>query len=288
MTSMEIAKQKEFTRKKEHIFYSIIICIATFLLFYPYFKWLVLFWINDPYDTFGYLVPIVSGWIIYSRKKDIFTKPVSYTRWGWVLFILGVTLATHYRWNRHSVVASLGLPVFLYGLAMIVWGKERSRLLMFPLFFLIFLYPWGDILDTFVGFQLRLFSVNVVYFLYKCMGMDAAISGTLLYTGQFLVDIAPACSGLTIMNVLLFMGAIGAYLNNGTKIKDVIIFLSVIPLSILLNTIRIFFTGLTGHFFGEKTALSFYHDISGMVIFGLALLLLYCEACLFNRMDETI
>jgi exosortase len=283
---MEKAAQKDITRKLENIFYCTIICIVISLLFYPYFKWLFISWKNDPYDTFGYLVPVISGWIIYNRKKDIFSKPVSHTKWGWVLFIFGVTIATIYWWNRQAVVASFGLPVLLYGLAMTLWGKERSRLLMFPLFFLIFLYPWGDILDAIAGFQLRLFSVNAVYFLYMWMGMDTAISGTMLYTGRFLVDIAPACSGLTTMNVLLFMGAIGAYLYNGTKIKSAMIFVSVIPISILLNTIRIFFTGLAGHYIGEETAISFYHDISGIFIFGFALLLLYCEASLFNRMDE--
>jgi hypothetical protein len=50
-------------------------------------------------------------------------------------------------------------------------------------------------------------------------GKDAAISGTLIYTGRFLVDIAPACSGLTIMNVLLFMGAVGAHMYNRNEIK---------------------------------------------------------------------
>lgn len=284
---MEIAEQKDFSNKQEYFLYCIVICIVTSLLFYPYFKWLSVQWKNDLYDTFGYLVPLVSGWIIFIKRKEIFSKPVSYTRWGWVFFISGVTLAILYRWNRQAVLASLSLPIVLYGLVMIMWGKERSRLLIFPLFFLVFLYPWGDILDAVVGLQLRLFSVNVAYFLYKCMGMDAAVSGTLLYTGQFLVDIAPACSGLTILNVLLFMGAIGAYLYNGRKSKGVMIFVSVIPLSIFLNTIRIYFTGLAGHFINEETALSFYHDISGMLIFGLAMLILYFEACIFNRMDET-
>ncbi|NLD35711.1 MAG: exosortase/archaeosortase family protein [Desulfatiglans sp.] len=284
---METAEQKDFSNKQEYFLYCIIICIATYLLFYPYFKWLYILWKNDPFDTFGYLVPLVSSWIIFSKRKEIFSKPVGKNKWGWVIFISGVTLAILYWWNRQAVVASLGLPIVLFGLSMIVWGKERSRLLIFPLFFLVFLYPWGDILDAVVGLQLRLFSVNVAYFLYKCMGMDAAVSGTLLYTGQFLVDIAPACSGLTILNVLLFMGAIGAYLYNGRKSKGVMIFVSVIPLSIFLNTIRIYFTGLAGHFINEETAMSFYHDISGMLIFGLAMLILYFEACIFNRMDET-
>lgn len=286
---MEIIKQKGSYQKQEYILYCIVICMVTSLLFYPYFKWLFELWKSDFYDNFGYLIPIVSGWIIYTKKNEIFSKPVSNNKWGWPVFIIGVALVIYYRFNRQELVASISLPSILYGLVLIVWGKERSRSLMFPLFFLIFLYPWGDILDSIVGFQLRIFSVNFAYYLFKWMGMeDAAISGTLIYTGRFLLNIAPACSGLTIMNVLLFMGAIGAYLYNGRISKGLIIFLSVIPLSIILNTIRIIITSLTGHFLGEGTAMGFYHDISGMFIFGLALLFLYGEASLFKMMDKTI
>jgi exosortase len=286
---MKTVERTVIYRKNKYISYYIVICIVFILLYYPYFNWLIEQWKYNYNNTFGYLVPLVSGWIIYAKRRDIYLKSVSNTIWGWVFFILGILLVIFYWWNRNAVVASLSLPIFLYGLVMIVWGKERGRLLIFPLFFLIFLYPWGDIFDSIAGFQLRLFSVNVAYFLFKCMGMeDAAISGTLLYTGRFIVDIAPACSGLTMMNVLFFMAAIGAYMYKGKKHKGLIIFLSVIPLVIILNTMRITITGITGHFWGEETAMSFYHNASGMVVFGLALLFLYWEACLFNRMDETI
>jgi hypothetical protein len=60
----------------------------------------------------------------------------------------------------------------------------------------------------------------------------------------------------------------------------------VIPLSITEYTIRIFFTAGRPFYWLKKAALGFYHDVSGMLIFGLALLFLYCEACLFNSMDE--
>jgi hypothetical protein len=75
---METAEQKVFTNKQEYILYCIIICIATSLLFYPYFKWLMILWKNDPYNTFGYIIPVVSVWIIYARKKVFFLNRFIY------------------------------------------------------------------------------------------------------------------------------------------------------------------------------------------------------------------
>ena len=116
--------------------------------------------------------------------------------------------------------------------------------------------------------------------------MDAAVSGTFLYTGRFLVDIAPACSGLNTLNVLLFMGVIGVHVYNGTTRNKIIILISIIPLAVLSNTIRIICVGLLGHFWGEEIAISFYDNLSGMLVFCIAMLLLYFEGSFLKAWNK--
>jgi exosortase len=275
-------------RNKISLFYLFAIIVFTILIYYPFLKGLINSWIDNFTGTFGYLAPFVSIWAIWLKRKEIFSTNISSSRYGWFYFSSGILLAILSLLNGQALLACVSLTLYLFGISLIFLGKKRSRHLLFPIFFLLFLYPWGDLLDIIVGFQLRRFSVFVAYFLFTVMGMEAAISGTLLYTGRFLVDIAPSCSGITIMNVLLFMGAVGAYLYDGKKSKGILLFLSVIPLSVLLNTVRILITGLTGHFFGEEIAMGFYHDASGMVVFGFALLFLYFEGCIFKQMDRAI
>jgi exosortase len=275
-------------RKRTSVYFITSIIVFTIMIYSPFFKGLINSWIDNFTDTFGYLAPFVSAWATYWKKNEIFSVDISSSNSGWYFFTSGLLMAILSRLNDQAVLACVSMPLYLYGVSLIFWGKKRSRYMLFPIIFLLFLYPWGDLLNFLVGFPLRRFSVYIAYLVFTTMGMEAAISGTLLYTGRFLVDIAPACSGLTIMNVLLFMGAVGAYLYSGKKSKGLLLFLSVIPLSILLNTIRILITGFTGHFFGEETAMGFYHDASGMVVFGLALLFLYLEGCILKRMDRSI
>lgn len=258
--------------------------IFFFLLFYPYYKWLTVSWKSNPSDSFGYLAPFVSGWMVFLKNNKIKSAPVSYYKGGWVFFISGVCLPLYSRWSSQIIIACLSLPLCLYGLSLIIWGKDRCRYLLLPIFFLIFLYPWGDILNIAVGFQLRRLSVLMAYYLYKCLGMDAAVSGTLLFTGRFLVDIAPACSGINTMNTLLFIGAVGAFLNDGVLKNKILLFVSAVPLAIILNTIRVVITGLIGHIYGEDAAMGYYHNLSGILLFGLAMLLLYVESqCLKGK-----
>jgi exosortase len=285
---LKLIREIENIKLKSAVYFLIPVIILSILLYQHFIIWLFSSWKGNLTGTFGYLTPFISAWAIYSKRKEIVSAEINSSRSGWLYFLGGLLLAILSHLNGQAVLACFSLTLYLFGICLIFWGSQRSRYMLFPIFFLLFLYPWGDLLDTLVGFSLRQFSVYVAYLVFKCMGMEAAISGTLLYTGRFLVDIAPACSGLTIMNVLLFMGATASYLYDGKKSKGFLIFFSVIPLSVFLNTIRILITGLTGHFFGEETAMSFYHYISGMILFGLALLSLYWESCIFKRMDGVI
>lgn len=259
------------------------IIFAGFLfLFWPYFKLLGNSWISDPLNTFGFLVPFVSGWALYRRRKEIIQNKSTGGSAGWFFLVPAVVILIIFYWSRQAFIACVALPLFLYGICLILLGRERSRFFIFPVFILMFLYPWGDLLNLFVGFELRRLSVLLSYFFYRMAGMDAAISGTFLYTGRFTVDVAPACSGLTIMNVLLFMGTIGVYLYQGAVRNKIFIFLSLFPIAILANTVRIILTGLIGHFYGESGAISFYDNISGMVVFGASILMLYSEILIFS------
>jgi exosortase len=275
-------------KQKTSLFFLISIIVLTVVLYYPLLKGLIYSWKCNFANTLGYLAPFVSVWAIYFKRKDICYVDISTSKLGWYFFSLGLILAMLSRYNGQPLFGCVSLTLYLYGISLVFFGRKGSRYLLFPIFFLLFLYPWGDLLNFLIGFNLRRFSVYVAYLLFKMIDAEATISGTLLYTGKFLVDVAPSCSGLTIMNVLLFMAAIGAFLYNGKTSKGLIIFFSAIPLSILLNAVRILITGLTGHFYGEETAMSFYHYVSGMVVFGLALLFLYWEGCIFKRMDNGI
>jgi exosortase len=117
----------------------------------------------------------------------------------------------------------------------------------------------------------------------KILGLSVSISGTYIETKKILIDVAPACSGLTILKVLFFTGAITAYLFQGSKRRKGLLWASAVPLAVLLNALRIVSVGVVGNFLGQETAISFFHQVSGLLFFGVGLLLLYGEAALLKR-----
>lgn len=260
-----------------------LVAVVALWLFLPYFTWLAGTWRILYQDTFGYLVPLISIWAVIRERKKILHAPMEYSRRGWCYFLPGLLLALFSREWGNAVGAGLSFPFFCFGLCLLVWGRERSRYLIFPIFLCLFLYPWDTLVESLVGFHLRLLSSWMAYAGLKVLGLAVSISGTLIETKKFSIDVAPACSGLTILKVLFFTGAIAAYLYPGSNWSKGILWGGTIPLAVLLNMFRIISVGLVGNFFGRAFAISFFHEASGLLFFSVGLLLLYGEASLLKR-----
>jgi exosortase/archaeosortase family protein len=71
------------------------------------------------------------------------------------------------------------------------------------------------------------------------------------------------------------MSAAFAFLSPLRIVKKWILFLSAIPIAVLVNVIRLTVTGAMAAWVSPETAQGFLHDISGLIIFGAALILVY-------------
>jgi exosortase len=265
------------------VFFLCLLTGITAWLFWPYFKWLAGTWRILYQDTFGYVVPLISIWAVARERKNFLGAPIGHSLWGWAFFLPGLLLILFSRIHANAPGAGLAFPLYCYGLCLLVWGKARSRYLLFPVFLSVFLYPWDTLIESLVGFHLRLLSTWMAYGGLKALGLGLSVSGTLIETKGFSIDVAPACSGIATLKVLFFSGAVAAYLYQGGRWRKSILWAGTVPLAVLLNTLRIVSVGIIGNAFSQELAVSFFHQVSGMVFFGIGLLLLYGEAALLKR-----
>ena len=264
------------------VYLTVVTCITAWL-FWPYFKWLADTWRVDYQDTFGYLVPAISVWIIVRERNNYLSVRNGHSPLGWGFFLPGLVLVLFSRIHGHIPGACLAFPLYCFGLCMLLWGKARSRYLLFPVFLCVFLYPWDTLFESLVGFHLRLLSTWMAFGSLKMLGLGVSVSGTFIETKNFFIDIAPACSGIAALKVLFFTGAIAAYLHQGSRWRKSLLWVSTVPLAVVLNMLRIVSVGIVGNVFGREIAVSFFHQVSGMMFFGIGLLLLYIEALLLKK-----
>ena len=89
------------------------------------------------------------------------------------------------------------------------------------------------------------------------------------------VVVDDVCSGLRSLISLTALGSIFAYWMKTSPIKRTILFLSTIPIAIVTNVCRIIFLSTVSDIWGPQYAVGLIHDLSGMIVFGLAFVLLF-------------
>ena len=61
--------------KKITIYLVVVVLIALF--YWPAFRWLVLSWLSNSYYTHGFLVPLISGFFIWTKRDALKTREPS-------------------------------------------------------------------------------------------------------------------------------------------------------------------------------------------------------------------
>ena len=88
------------------------------------------------------------------------------------------------------------------------------------------------------------------------------------------LQVVEACSGLRYLFPLMAVGLIVAYLYRAPFWKRALVFLSTIPITVMMNSLRIGLTGIAVEYWGMEVADDFLHYFEGWVVFMVSLALL--------------
>lgn len=182
-----------------------------------------------------------------------------------------------------SFVSRLMIVFSLIGLLLYNLGKELVRILIFPLLFLFFMIPVPLSLIERISIPLQLFASTVSAWLIKLISIPVYQDGNMLYFVQTQLEVAQACSGLRSIVALTMLSAIFIHLSEKGLTRKIILLISVIPLALMVNIIRVTGTGLLAHFYGGVVADGFLHNFSGLAVFVLGFFLLSLEFSLLNK-----
>lgn len=256
----------------------IFLLITLFLLCYhTTLAWMLQRWGGvDSYYSHGYLVPFISGYLIWLKREELRQIPPSSSTLGLFLIIFAVFL--HLMGTVLYVFSLSGFSIFflILGSVLFLFGKEFTKVILFPLIFLIFMFPLPLAFLSLITFPLKILvakaGVTVVNLLGVPVlrnGFDITIPGGNLVVGN-------PCSGLRSLIAFLALGAVMAYLTDISPSRKLILFLSSVPIAILSNAIRVPVLILISHFYGLKAASpeSIWHNATGMLVFILGFILL--------------
>jgi len=234
---------------------------------------------HESYFSHGYLVPFISGYLIFRKRHALAGAMRRGHLWGLpviagslLLHLLGVV-------GNINFVSGFSMVLYLLGCVVFFWGTEVARKIAFPLFFLFFLCPVPNAYIDVVAIPMKSLSTDIALAIMRVMGVPYYREGFLVSFAGFQFVVGTPCNGMRSLISLLAVGLLFLHLFRPRKILVTLVFLACIPLlAVGLNGLRIAVLFLIALHLGPEAASPehYLHETSGLVVFilGMACLML--------------
>jgi exosortase len=224
-----------------------------------------------------------AGWFIIGRA---FVFQIRQRRFvGWVdpagdysgLFLIAVGLVLFVLANAAAeyFTLRLSLIITLAGMVWLLFGRRFASDIWFELAFLVFMIPLPYVIYYAATFPMQLFATKVTVAILHIIGMSAVQQGNIIHLPGYSLEVAEACSGLRSLISLLALGAVYARLTQKGLPRQLILFVSTIPIAIAANIFRVTFTAVGAYAVSKELAEDFLHELSGMMVFVVAFIMLF-------------
>jgi exosortase D (VPLPA-CTERM-specific) len=235
---------------------------------------------NEDY-SFGLLLPLVSGYIVYLKLPQI-RSYLWRPSWlgllcivaGFALYIVGELAADYY-------LPRLSLVMVIIGLVFLMGGWGLVRLLLFPLFLLVLMVPLPEFANKQLTLPLQLISSRLATGMLQIVGIPAFCQGNVIDLGIRQMQVVEACSGLRYILALFALGVIFCYFFQRRLWKILLLLMVLIPSAIVANALRVMAMGIIP----ALQQPGFWHAFSGWLIFGFCLGILSLMNWLLNKLQ---
>ena len=244
------------------------------VIYYDALALMVGIWIDDENYGHGFFVPFISLFLIWMKRDQIRALEPRGSWWGLSLIVAGLALYVIGELGTLAPLLQLSFWLVLVGLCWATLGGRIVRALSFPLLYLLTMIPLPQFLLQGLSGQLQLLSSALGVGCLQVVGVTAFREGNVIDLGPIQLQVVEACSGLRYLFPLMSLALLCAYLFQGPMWKRAVVFLSSMPIAIVLNGFRIGVIGVLVEYFGAGAADGFLHLFEGWVIFVISLAIL--------------
>jgi exosortase len=271
---------------KKMILIAFLACLFI-LAFFPVLKGLYLTWSNSDDYSHGFLIIPISVYIVW-QKRAIFSKIPESPSWGGlVITVVSLLLYIFAHVGGITTLASITLILSLAGIIAWFFGFEMLRKSAFPLVFLLFMIPIPTQIYSELTIPLQLFVSKVSVWFSSNIGIPIYREGNVIHLPDRTMQVVQACSGLRSMVSILPLGAFLGYLMLQSNGPRWILFLSSIPVAIIVNMARVVILVTAIYFLGIDLTVGTLHTLLGLFVFCFAFAMILLIREILSKWDRS-
>ncbi len=269
------------TSKQINIIGLSIIVLLIVLGYMQIFQWMYGRYIGaDSYYSHGLLVPFVSLFLIWHKRELLTTLPQQQSWAGLVVIVFALVL--HILGTVLYIFAVSGFSLFFLaiGLTLFLFGREITKVILFPLLFLFFMFPLPMAVIGLISFPLKIFAAKAGTCIVSILGVPVYREGFNIFIPAGHLMVGNPCSGLRSLIAFLALGSVFAYMAPLSTAKKRFLFFLSMPIALLSNIMRVPTLILVSHYWGLEAAApdTLVHTGSGVLVFVLGLILIFTFA----------
>jgi exosortase D (VPLPA-CTERM-specific) len=240
-------------------------------------------WFTRPEYSHGLVIPVLAAFLVWQKKDELATERFTGSWWGLAVVAGGALLHLVGHIATLYVIQQYAMLLVVYGVILSFTGWPAFRRLWMPLLVLVFMIPLPQFLLANLSSYLQLLSSTIGVWFIRLFGISVFLEGNVIDLGEYKLQVAEACDGLRYLFPLMTLGFIVACFYKAAFWKRALIFLSSIPITILMNSFRIGVIGVTVEHWGVSMAEGFLHEFQGWVVFMASAGLMVLQMILLSR-----
>ena len=235
--------------------------------------------------SYGFLIPVIVAWLLWSRRQAI-VESLGQPSWiGPSLILIAGALHVVGRLSALFFLSQFGFVLIVLGIVLSIGGRPLLKVVAIPVLFLILAIPMPYVIDSSLSWRLQIVSSQLGVFFIRLAQIPVFLQGNVIDLGNYKLQVVDACSGLRYLYPLLSLSFLAAYLFQGRLWQRALIFLSAIPITIIMNSFRIGLVGVLVDHWGPQDADGALHMFEGWVIFLACACILVGEMALLARFN---
>ena len=233
----------------------------------------------------GYFLPLITGWMLWERRDALLasgSKPETIGLIGVAVSVV-ILVLSELTVTSLMIFQQLALITIIASLALALGGRGLLWIAIIPIAFLLFMVPPPYWFITVLSWEFQFWSSQLGVWMIERFGIPVFLSGNIIDLGDYQLAVEEACSGLRYLFPFLSLGFLAAYLFKAPLWQRAIVFLSTVPITIFMNSLRIALTGVLVQAYGTSHAEGILHLFEGWVVFVLCMILLFVVIALIAR-----
>ena len=264
-------------------------------------------WWTDENYSHGLLIPFVIAFIVWNEREKLQELPKRANVWlGSTVVAIALLLLAAGTLGAELFTQRISLMLLVGGVVVYFFGESILAALALPFVLFLLAIPIPQILFNRIAFPLQIWASQMAVWGVRVFDVPVVRSGNVIdilprgSTQAISLEVVEACSGIRSLSTLITLALILAYLTrrNASGLRSAtftapdfwratVLMIVAVPIAVLTNAARVTATGLLTYYYGKPASEGTFHEVSGWLVYVVALVLLIVANIVLQRVFRT-